>query len=283
MKKMRKTISTWLLMVFVSALFFQNAAYGEPIEALGGIGQLVNELTWTISKNLFNSGDEIRIQASTGNSEVKPSSIRLLYEVEGLEGYELPLWFNYPSDGPMEASYNINTFDVAGIHTVKSIQVSTPEQGTVSIYPIGTENAEYTMDFSALSFEIEGTIGAAVPEITLNVENKEYNPLDTLTVEASVSEELLPVSSLTVYFRDEFYNSIPINVAMARDGEVFRGSYEIPSYIQSGHYLVDQVSVQYENHVINIRNQQSGAWRTQDFSDVTFSVAGTMEDKAPQL
>jgi|GEM_PF-1913589 len=283
MRKIKKSISTLLLMVFVSALFFQNVAYGlngenDPIQSM------LSGLTIEVSEEVYGDGELIQFQGSAEKNEEAFNAVTVEYGIKDVP--DALVHFALYSDGQGNLSFerSINVLDVSGVYYVKKLFVHSDTYGQLTVYPSGTEHAEYTMDFSHLTFEIIGTKGGRIPDIQFMIEDKGYQPGETIEISAQLSHDEIALDALEVVIQDEQGLSSQINVRLLKMGDAFQGEFQVTPFLRSGQYRVVAVWIFAGESSTTIRNEPHGAWKTQDFSDVSFSLENTtLDDEAPIL
>ncbi|MBO1264056.1 LPXTG cell wall anchor domain-containing protein [Proteiniclasticum sp. SCR006] len=273
MRNVKRSLTSLILFVFISAIFFQNLAYGIPLEEENSVE--VNPITVQAATAL-RVDQQINLDVLVVG-DVSVQSVTAYYEITGKNEGEISYSLNQNPDEGFSYSISLQDYNVSeslsGTYRMKKLEVETYDNDIYHIYEEGTSGVDLTHDFSAMDFEISRLyddlqIDASMPDTILTAGEQ---------LEIALSTTNLPAHNVQFYFINE--NGNEINVGGDLNSEMGI-RYSISDYTAPGTYQLVYVNLAIDEW-ITIHNSEYDDilhMYMQDFSHLDFVVEGTVAD-----
>lgn len=274
MRNVKKSLTSLILFVFISAIFFQNLAYGIPLEEENSVE--VNPITiQTAMASRMDQQINLDVMFEGGTDNIH--SVTAYYEITGKNEGEITYQLVQNSNDGYSYIISIADHDIieslSGAYRMMKLVVESSEKEIYEIYSEGTAGVDLTHDLSAMNFEISRLyddlqIDASMADTILTAGEQLEITLGTMN---------LPVHNVQFYFINE--NGNEINVWGNLNSEMGI-RYSISDYTAPGSYKLVYVNVAIDEWITIYNSEYDDILHAhmQDFSHLGFVVEGTVAD-----
>ncbi|SDI37751.1 bacterial Ig-like domain-containing protein, partial [Proteiniclasticum ruminis] len=234
------------------------------------------------------SQDEIFIQVKPDSfdTEFKNMNIVLVNTEDTTIRIPLVLHFN-PNTGYFEARSNIYLDTISGNYNVYEITYNFLNGYDRVVNELYASELEKSQSFPSNILTIEGTLPSTGDIIKLEViDGKEsYGPEEHIRFDVNSLVSNSSIKHVNLFYENEEGRKLSVYGHNTMDG--FRIEHRVNPYTSSGRYKLKNVWVEFTNGNVSIgdinQNEENYS-RTQDFSHMDLTIAGTISDTvAPVL